>query len=120
MANYFSGAVWNGQPGNVTTVGSAGVLSESFYGTSDQCGSVWEWNATVVLASTSRGLRGGTWFAAENDLRSSHQGSLDPANEGSSFGFRVASPGFSADLDSDGDVDLLDFGLFQVQFMGPQ
>jgi len=42
VANYRYGADWNGQFGNVTTVGSAGIDSESFYGTSDQGGNVWE------------------------------------------------------------------------------
>ncbi len=36
VANYNLGADWNGQNGNVTTVGSAGPLSASFYGTFDQ------------------------------------------------------------------------------------
>ena len=40
VANYNMGADWNSQDGNVTTVGSAGPLSQSFYGTSDQGGNV--------------------------------------------------------------------------------
>ena len=36
VVNFLSGADWNGQDGNVTTVGSAG--SDSYYGTFDQGG----------------------------------------------------------------------------------
>lgn len=42
VANYGNGADWNGLVGNVTTVGSAGPLSYSFYGTADQAGNVFE------------------------------------------------------------------------------
>ena len=51
VANYGSGADWNGQDGNVTTVGSAGPLSASFYGTFDQGGNVREWNEAVIGSS---------------------------------------------------------------------
>ena len=91
VANYLHGANWNGQSGNVTTVGSAGTLSESYYGTSDQCGNVWEWNETVLFA-ISRGLRGGSWTNGESHLRSSFQFSSSPEIEGFNIGFRVASP----------------------------
>ena len=35
--------------GNVTTVGTAGAGSASFYGTFDQGGNVWEWNEAVLF-----------------------------------------------------------------------
>lgn len=55
VANYDFGADWNSQDGNVTTVGSAGSISQSFYGTFDQGGNVWEW--TEALANVSyRGI----------------------------------------------------------------
>src|SRR6185369_7585176 len=40
VANYAGGAAWNGQAGNVTTVGAAGPGSASAYGTHDQNGNV--------------------------------------------------------------------------------
>ncbi len=119
VANYDLGADWNGLDGNVTTVGSAGVLSESFYGTSDQGGNVFEWNETVVFGGCCRGLRGGSWFAPASVMRAFDQSGHGPAVEVGEVGFRVASPvQRSADLDADGDVDLIDFGLFQDQFTG--
>ena len=123
MANYSFGADWNGQNGNVTTVGSAGLGSESFYGTSDQGGNVFEWDETPFLDFNNRGLRGGRFNFGEIPLRSSSQGvgKAVPRDEATFIGFRVASPVFcGADLDCDGDVDLIDFGLFQGQFTGPQ
>ena len=91
VANYNLGADWNGQDGNVTTVSSAGPLSESFYGTSDQGGNVWEWNETV-LSGPFRVFRGGEYQSFEGGLRSSVRGGHKPTIEDSRVGFRVASP----------------------------
>jgi formylglycine-generating enzyme required for sulfatase activity len=89
VANYFSGADWNGQDGNVTTVGSAGVGSASYYGTFDQGGNVWEWNEAII--SSSRGLRGGSWGSNVTDLQSYTRPFSSPANENDFIGFRLAS-----------------------------
>lgn len=89
VANYFFGADWNSQNGNVTTVGSAGPLSDSFYGTADQGGNVREWNETLI--SGFRGSRGGMWSGNANLLQSSIQGSGNPSNDGDFIGFRVAT-----------------------------
>lgn len=91
VANYDNGADWNGQDGTLTTVGSAGGSSESFYGTSDQCGNVFDWNETV-LSPTTRGLRGGSYNAPATIVRSTFRNQLMPTTEGNIFGFRVASP----------------------------
>ena len=65
VANYQKNCIWNGDPsvvleGNVTTVGSAGPLSASFYGTYDQAGNVWEWSEGIEKVGTARGLRQGS------------------------------------------------------------
>ncbi len=92
VANYNFGADWNGQNGNVTTVGSAGSLSESYYGTSDQGGNVFEWNDAVV-SGLFRVHRGGSFNNIGGaDLRSSSQANVDPVASASSVGFRVAGP----------------------------
>lgn len=90
IANYFSGAVWNGHTGNVTTVGSAGSLSASFYGTFDQGGNVWEFTEEVVF-ELYRGIRGGSWSGGESLLRSSTRSAGNPSSETDTFGFRIAS-----------------------------
>ncbi len=90
VANYDRGADWNGQNGNVTTVGSAGPLSASFYGTFDQGGNVWEWNEAVI-SSSFRGLRGGDWNVISNVLAASNRGNVIPSFEIIIVGFRVAS-----------------------------
>ena len=90
VANHDLGAVWNHRTGNVTTVGSAGPLSASFYGTSDQGGNVWEWNEALV-DGLSRGLRGGSWTDPSGDLAASVRAFLNPEFENSYVGFRVAA-----------------------------
>ncbi|MEI8372586.1 MAG: autotransporter-associated beta strand repeat-containing protein [Planctomycetota bacterium] len=97
VANYNYGADWNGQDGNVTTVGSAGAESASFYGTFDQGGNVWEWNDAVISGSF-RGLRGGSFGDNTDWLASSdrYKAYGDPTGENTNKGFRVASLAGSA------------------------
>ncbi len=90
VANYNAGADWNSQNGNLTTVGSAGPLSESFYGTSDQGGNLIEWNEALISGSR-RGLRGGLWVGIASDLRSSRRFDILPVGEDAGIGFRVAT-----------------------------
>ena len=87
VANYAQGADWNSQNGNVTTVGSAGALAESYFGTADQAGNVWEWNDAVL--GSSRGLRGGSWGSASFSLPASFRDDFAPSNEFFVVGFRV-------------------------------
>ena len=60
VANFASGSTWNDQFENLTTVGSAGASSASFYGTYDQAGNIWEWSEGIEKAGTARGLRQGS------------------------------------------------------------
>lgn len=89
IANYNNGADWNSLDGNLTTVGSAGTLSDSFYGTSDQGGNAYEWNESVV--GSSRGLRGGAFALNSNMMQATIRGGSNPANEAMGIGFRVAT-----------------------------
>jgi formylglycine-generating enzyme required for sulfatase activity len=98
VANYNFGANWNSQNGNVTTVGSAGPLSNSFYGTADQGDNVWEWNEALI-AGSFRSSRGGSWVNFAIDLQSSYRNKLYPEIEINGLGFRVATvpePGTAA------------------------
>ncbi len=87
VANY-DFVVWGGAE-NVTTVGSAGLLGASYYGTYDQAGNVWEWNETLVY-KTERVRRGGAWNGNQNFLPASFRYSLAPFNNFDNTGFRVA------------------------------
>ncbi len=91
VANYDRGTDWNGSFfGNVTTVGSAGPFSDSFYGTADQGGNLVEWNE--ALMSGSRGFGGGSFFSTGAlGLQSSSQDFGNPTEEYANVGFRVAS-----------------------------
>lgn len=90
VANYLSGADWNSQDGNLTTVGSA--TSASPYGTFDQGGNVWEWNEDLGgPLSILRGLRGGDWNDDSERLAASLHGFLNPTQGNGTSGFRVAS-----------------------------
>jgi hypothetical protein len=90
VANYNQGADWNSVDGNLTTVGSAGPLSESYYGTSDQSGNVWEWNEAIISGS-SRGLRGGGLSNIFGGLLASVREDEFPTAELANMGFRVAT-----------------------------
>jgi formylglycine-generating enzyme required for sulfatase activity len=89
VANYNDGADWGFNNGHVTTVGSAGPLSRSYYGTSDQGGNLWEWTETKFL-TTSRIIRGGAFFTLLLGLDSSFDADFLAANPGDGIGFRVA------------------------------
>jgi formylglycine-generating enzyme required for sulfatase activity len=63
VANYNFSADWNGPNGNVTTVGSCGTASESYYGLDDATGNVSEWceDRDPSQSDLLRMLRGGSW-----------------------------------------------------------
>ena len=112
--------------GTFTEVGAYNAKpSDSPYGTFDQGGNAWERNETDVLGDGSvRGLRGGSFgYATANDLHAAYRYIYDPADERNIIGFRVAAvpepEPDSADLPSNGNVDLHDFATFQAAFNGP-
>ena len=90
FANYNSAAIWNGQTGNVTTVGTNGGASA--YGAFDMSGNAYEWNDLTGAPGSSRGLRGGDWSDLASDLSSSFRDSDAPSVEDNGIGFRLASP----------------------------
>jgi formylglycine-generating enzyme required for sulfatase activity len=116
VANYktpVGGASWNGLITNVTTVGSAGPGSASFYGTFDQGGNVFEWNETLI-AGFLRGIIGGSLADNVEFMQASAvNNNFVPSGEAFSIGFRVASPvpAIIGDLDGDGFVGITDLNL---------
>lgn len=91
-ANYYDGD-YVGYPGMALTDGGTyGANSDSFFGTSDQGGNVWEWNDAVM--GSSRGMRGGCWDSSQNGavyLASSFRSSMSPVGENYGIGFRLAT-----------------------------
>lgn len=126
--NFNSGAIWNGQTGNLTTVGSAG--SSSFYGAFDMNGNVREWIQDTAFSQGFRGQMGGDFTSGFNANPNFVFG-LDPAFvsfqtptiEGSDVGIRFASPvegpacaACAADFDQDGGVTGSDVAAFFANF----
>lgn len=98
IANSNHGADWNGQDGNVTTVGSGGPGSASFYGAFDMGGNVAEWDE--FASRFPRGYRmkrgGGAMDPADSldptSLKSSSASLEDSTYASSNIGFRIATP----------------------------
>ena len=90
FANYDFVADWNGQGGNVTTVGTNSGASA--YGAFDMGGNVFEWNDLNGAAGSSRELRGGGWNSLAAYMSSSIRFPSSPSYEQSDGGFRLASP----------------------------
>ncbi len=86
VANYNFGANWNSQIGNLTTVGSAGSASASYYGTFDQGGNVFEW----VESALGEG-RGGAWNFGATFLQKGTPDYFNYNGTSAFLGFRVAS-----------------------------
>jgi formylglycine-generating enzyme required for sulfatase activity len=88
IVNYKSGAQWNGPLANVTTVGTAGPLSASYYGTFDQGGNVEEW--TEGQRGPYRVARGGFFSAdADTSLRSDAPAKNFSTDQNGIIGFRL-------------------------------
>lgn len=88
-ANYNVAADWNGQDGNLTTVGTNG--GPSAYGTFDQNGQVNEWHDFTGSSGSSRRLRGGDWGNSSFSLSSSNVFESAASDEFNYIGFRLAS-----------------------------
>ena len=69
------------------------TASQSHYGTFDQSGGVYNWNDLDGRPSSSRGLRGGFFFAGAASLQSVTFAHVSPEREGADTGFRLAGPG---------------------------
>mgnify|MGYP006282607565 CR=1 FL=1 len=89
FANYGFNAAWNGQPSNVTTVGTNGGASA--YGAFDMSGNIMEWNSQSGLPLASGAIRGGDFdsFLAY-DLSKASRGPNATTSENDFRGFRLA------------------------------
>jgi sulfatase modifying factor 1 len=93
VVNAVGSAFWNNERGMPTTVGSAGPLSNSFYGTADQGGNVSEWNETLSVTpfgTPLRVVRGGDFDFNLSSLEASSRATTNPNSEGLTRGFRLA------------------------------
>jgi formylglycine-generating enzyme required for sulfatase activity len=95
-ANYYDNGYLIGSPYYRTNVGEF-QNSDSFYGTFDQGGNVWEWNEAIVFQDSNRatrGLRGGSFIISDVYLlQASYRNSVYasyPSIETSDIGFRVS------------------------------
>jgi hypothetical protein len=103
--NYDDAADWGGNNGNLTTVGSAGIASTSWYGTYDQGGNVAEWMEGPPGAN--RIVRGGSWSDSAHALRATTASSKAASTASNAIGFRIARtiPCLDCDDDADGVPD---------------
>ena len=86
FANMNFSADWNGQNGNVTTIGMNG--GTSFYGLYDASGNVYEWNDLDETGSF-RGIRGGGYGDNAFNVSSANRSPFDPSLESVGIGFRI-------------------------------
>lgn len=83
--------VYSDSQNYLTDVG-AFFNSESYYGTFDQNGNVYQWNDLDGTSNASRGLIGGFWFGGPNSAASTTISSQAATYEGNDVGFRLAAP----------------------------
>ncbi|WP_348215529.1 SUMF1/EgtB/PvdO family nonheme iron enzyme [Luteolibacter sp.] len=84
-----SAQVQNGLPSALSDVGAYGADSESYYGTNDQSGNVWELIDTIN-SNSYRGIRGGAWLYTDpGPIGTDSSGLAVPTDESLDLGFRV-------------------------------
>jgi uncharacterized protein YjbI with pentapeptide repeats/formylglycine-generating enzyme required for sulfatase activity len=105
---------------NVTTVGSVGPSSTSYYGTLDQGGSVQEWLENA--SGSNRVVRGGYWDGSNNvNFHADQRTLLSPAYAGADTGFRVAhiASGWQSDHPPDPPDPPSQTDIFQWEYINP-
>ncbi len=90
IVNYDNGASWNGLTGNLSTVGSAGPSSTSYYGTYDQSGNVTEFIEAWYIEGSAVYCRGGTY--SQNWYYIGKEAARAPAGAWYNYGFRICRP----------------------------
>jgi formylglycine-generating enzyme required for sulfatase activity len=131
VVNHDHAANWNGSTdGNVTTVGSAGPESASYYGTYDQNGNVGEWIEMISCVTDTlcgRNIAGGNYQTGTGGdihpltyLVAPLSDYLNPDMfrghmlRGPKIGFRVMQlcpPPLPGDLNGSGTIDLVDLAV---------
>jgi formylglycine-generating enzyme required for sulfatase activity len=91
VVNYDYNAEWNGAVGNVTTVGSAGPFSQSYYGAADMTGNQFEATETLSNISEHYILKGGSWADGLVFQDRNQRPAFDLVFQDPAFGFRLAS-----------------------------
>ena len=118
-ANYHVNVSSYTDPTNCLTPVGAFASSPGPYGTFDMGGDLYQWNEANV-SNQYRGLWGGEWAVAAEDLASSNIASDNPSDENTVIGFRVASvPGGwhdPGDANEDGRVDVNDLTIVLSSF----
>lgn len=74
----------------LTDVGSFGSSSQSYYGTNDQAGNVYEWNEAIIAVG-GRCCRGGCFQSNESWTNSTKREAYAPYYDSVVVGFRLAS-----------------------------
>lgn len=123
FANYGRAADWNGQNGNVTSVGTNG--GPSYYGTYDQGGNLKEWlDSDINVVISTNHLRGGSWESSSvNSLSREAYTFKGNTLHSEEDGFRIVSfannlnlPNFVDVGDTNNTQDVYGFGSISYTY----